>query len=110
MIEIGRKVERPAASELSIPGKPVSTPVFLESWPQIAELVKERRKIKLPRSTPTITLYFDAGRVGGLLNDRACGKSLFATADDVLALIAALDRKLGVPSPDWRDGRPWGKA
>jgi hypothetical protein len=60
--------------------------------------------------TPTVTMYFDAGRIGGNLNDRAKHQSLFATADDVLALMDALERKLRADEPDWREGRPWGKA
>ena len=109
MIEIGRKLDKPAPSKLSIPQKPVSTPVFLESWPAIAELVVERRKISKPRMTPTVTLYFDAGRIGGNLNDRAKQQALFATADDVLGLFAALNAKLLADKIDWREGRPWGK-
>lgn len=110
MIELGRQVERPATSELSIPQKPVSTPVFLERWPEIARLVIERRKIKKPRMTPTVTMYFDAGRIGGNLNDRAKHQALFATADDVLGLMDALEGKLREDEPDWREGRPWGAA
>ncbi len=110
MITIGRSVARPTTSELSTPEKPVSTPVFLEKWPEIALLVIERRKIKKPRQTPTVTLYFDAGRVGGCLNDRATGQALFATADTVDDLIGALDRKLMSDNPDWREGRPWSRS
>lgn len=110
MIELGRKVERPSTSELSIHAKPVSSPKFLELYPAIAELVKERRKLTKPRSTPTITMYFDGGKIGGLLNDRAQGQSLFATSDDILGLIAALDRKLTADKIDWREGRPWGRS
>lgn len=110
MITIGRKVSMPPQSELSIPQKPVSSPVFLESWPAIAELVVERRKISKPRMTPTVTLYFDAGRIGGNLNDRAKKQALFATADDVLGLFAALNAKLLADKVDWREGRPWGSS
>ena len=110
MSTIGRKVDKPAPSELSGSQNGVSSPIFLVDWPEIANLVIERRKIKKPRQTPTVTMYFDAGRVGGCLNDRATGKALFATADDVLGLMQALDRKLMGDKPDWRDGRPWAKS
>lgn len=110
MIELGRKVERPTTAELSIPQKPVSSPKFLERWPGIAKLVIERRKILKPRMTPTVTMYFDAGRIGGNLNDRAKNQALFATADDVLGLLDCLEGKLMADEPDWREGRPWGSA
>ena len=108
MIESARKLDRPKVTELSIHQKGVSSPIFLEKWPAIAELLIERLNIKKPRQTPTVTMYFDGHRLAGCLNDRWKALSLFGTADDVLGLMQVLNDKLLADKVDWREGRPWG--
>ncbi len=105
----GRAVLRPVMREFSGPPKPVSTPIILGRWPEIATLFEKRKILRLPRATPTVTMSFDGGKITACLNDRHAQKSIFVTAESPEEAFTMLDRRLMEDDPGWREPRKYGQ-
>lgn len=54
------------------------------------------------RSTGSVTIWIDRGQFQIVLNDKDLGQKLYASADDILGLWAALESRLSAPEVDWR--------
>lgn len=101
MSTIGRKVNRPAQSELSIPEKPLSRSKFEDNFPHLFCFLSKRRDFGEFHQTGCLTLFIEGETLKVCLNDRPCRQSCFVSGAGLLEVLASADRGLLEGSHKW---------
>lgn len=101
MSTIGRKVDKPQLSELSIPQKPVSSPVFADNFPTLWDFLKKQRDYGEFHKTGCVTIFVDGEKIKLCVNDRPARQSCFVSGNGLLEALARVDRGLLEGSLRW---------
>ncbi len=101
MPNIGRKVDKPAPSELSNGQKPVSSPVFADNFPTLWDFLQKQRDYGEIHKTGCVTIFVDGEKIKLCANDRPARQSCFVSGDGLLEALARLDRGLLEGSLRW---------
>lgn len=94
MNRIGRKLNRPDTSKLSISENGVSSPVFADNFPTLWDFLSRPRDLGEKHKTGCITIFADGVKLKCVVNDRPARQSAFVSADGLLELMARVDRGL----------------
>lgn len=98
------------------PVDPASAGSDLEAWgddlahefPLLREyLCTTRWDDGKPRQTATLLLVTEMGAWKACLNDRACSRSLWVTAESYQGVLRAVEDALGSATPGWRPVQKW---
>ncbi len=101
MSSIGRKVDKPATSELSNAEKPASSPVFSDNFPTLWDFLQKQRDYGEIHKTGCVTIFVDGDKIKLCANDRPARQSCFVSGDGLLQALARLDRGLLEGSLRW---------
>lgn len=101
MSTIGRKVNRPEPTELSVSEKPVSSPVFADNFPTLWDFLQKQRDYGENHKTGCVTIFVDGDKIKLCANDRPARQSCFVSGDNLLQALARLDRGLLEGSLRW---------
>ncbi len=101
MSTIGRKVDKPAPSELSNSQKPVSSPVFADNFPALWDFLQKQRDYGEIHKTGCVTIFVDGERIKLCVNDRPSRQTAFVSGHGLMEALARVDRGLLEGSLRW---------
>lgn len=99
--KIGRPVRRPASDDRMPPTR-LSSPDFLERWPELHKFLAIPRGSGQNPSTGTLTLFIEQGCFKLCLNDRPLARSSFVTGRSLTLALDAANVGIANQTIRWR--------